>query len=145
MGTQYSERALGVAVLREAPLNAISDQEVWGGPNSSRAGDSMTGATLSRNNSANLPPGNSDVQSVSEFGYYEMLDCQGLAARLNLPVSWIRDQVRKRAEDPIPHVKFGKYVRFQWLSPALRDWIERRIMAPNSSRNSRVLRKEKLQ
>jgi len=43
---------------------------------------------------------------------YEFIDSGELARRWDVPVSWIRDQVRRRAEDPLPHVNLGKYVRF---------------------------------
>lgn len=58
---------------------------------------------------------------------YEVIDCDELAKRLHLPPSWIRDQVRSRATDPIPNLKFGRYVRFRWGSPELTKWIERRM------------------
>lgn len=44
----------------------------------------------------------------------EIIDSKELASRLNLPESWVRDAVRRRAKDPIPHLRFGKYVRFTW-------------------------------
>jgi hypothetical protein len=69
---------------------------------------------------------------------YESLDSQQLAERLNLPESWIRDQVRSRAEDPMPHAQFGKYVRFLWGSPELEAWLRRRIIVPNNKRVGRV-------
>ncbi len=75
---------------------------------------------------------------------YEILDSKQLAARLNLPESWIRDQVRKRAEDCIPHLRFGKYVRFAWGSPELAGWLERRKIGTNNSRVGRA-RKETIQ
>lgn len=56
----------------------------------------------------------------------EIIDSKELASRLNLPESWVRDQVRRRARDPIPHLRFGKYVRFAWGSPELTEWLERR-------------------
>ena len=62
---------------------------------------------------------------------FEFIDCTDLAERWKLPASWIRDQVRARVDDPIPHVKFGKYVRFRWGSPELEEWAERRIIASN--------------
>jgi len=58
--------------------------------------------------------------------FYEVIDASDLAKRLNLPESWVRDQVRTRAADPIPHLKFGRYVRFEWLHPNLSEWLERR-------------------
>ena len=69
---------------------------------------------------------------------YEFVDCRELARRWDVPVSWIRDQVRRRAEDPLPHVNLGKYVRFLWGSPELQAWIERRIVIGNNRRVGRV-------
>jgi hypothetical protein len=56
----------------------------------------------------------------------EIINADELAKRLNLPPSWVRDQVRSRAMDPIPCLRFGRYVRFQWGHPALEEWLERR-------------------
>lgn len=56
----------------------------------------------------------------------EIIDSKELASRLNLPESWVRDQVRRRAVDPIPHLRFGKYVRFAWGSPELTEWLKQR-------------------
>jgi len=69
---------------------------------------------------------------------WEFIDSDELARRWNVPVSWIRDQVRKRAEDPLPHVSLGKYVRFLWGSPALELWIRRRIVMGNNRRLGRT-------
>jgi hypothetical protein len=69
---------------------------------------------------------------------YEFIDCGELARRWDVPVTWIRDQVRQRAEDPLPHVNLGKYVRFLWGSPELQAWIERRIVIGNNRRVGRV-------
>ena len=57
---------------------------------------------------------------------YEILDCATLAERWKVPESWVRDQVRIRVTDPIPHVQFGRYVRFEWQHPDLMEWFERR-------------------
>jgi hypothetical protein len=67
------------------------------------------------------------VSSQSQPEFYEILDSKELAKRLNLPVSWIRDATRKRAVDVLPHLKFGRYVRFQWRSRELEDWLTRRL------------------
>lgn len=83
-------------------------------------------------------------QSASAFDY-EYLDSAQFAARLNISVSWVRDQVRTRAEEPIPHVRFGKYIRFRWGSPELETWAERRIVSDNNRTVSRAQRKETVQ
>jgi hypothetical protein len=72
----------------------------------------------------------------------EFITSEQLAERWNLPVSWVRDQVRARAEDPLPHVRFGKYVRFRWGSPELEEWAERRIIVGHNRAAGRVRQKE---
>jgi hypothetical protein len=68
----------------------------------------------------------------------EFIDSVELARRWSVPVSWVRDQVRSRAEDPLPHISFGKYVRFLWRSPDLEAWVARRIVKGNNRRVERV-------
>ena len=77
----------------------------------------------------------SDSEKSTE---YEFIDCIELARRLAVPTSWVRDQVRSRSQDPLPHVNLGKYVRFLWGSPALELWIRRRIVMGNNRRVERV-------
>jgi hypothetical protein len=86
------------------------------------------------------PVGIGSVPEVPGF-----IDCEELARRLCLPVSWVRDQVRARAEDPIPHARIGKYVRFKWGSPELEAWISRRMIGSNNSKVGRDRRKETIQ
>src|SRR5215813_8128598 len=59
-------------------------------------------------------PGVSQASESERPTSYEFVDSQELARRLSLPPSWIRDQVRARSQDPLPHVNFGRYVRFLW-------------------------------
>lgn len=59
--------------------------------------------------------------------HYEILNASQLSERLNLPESWVREMTRSRASDAIPHLRFGRYVRFQFGSPALSEWIARRM------------------
>jgi len=105
----------------------------------------------SETNSATIPSGNglcgtsAEEEERTQSGAgttqivgYEFIDCSELARRWDVPVSWIRDQVRKRAEDPLPHVNLGKYVRFLWGSPEIQAWIERRIVIGNNRRVGRV-------
>jgi hypothetical protein len=90
-----------------------------------------------RNTLAEPPIANSEAGKT-----YEFVDSKGLALRWNLPESWIRDQVRARSADPLPHIRFGKYVRFRWGSPELEDWAERRIVSSSNRVVGRALGKE---
>jgi hypothetical protein len=72
-------------------------------------------------------------------GQYEFLDCKQLAERWNVPETWIRERVRRRSQDPLPHVRFGKYVRFRWGAPELEDWAERRIVTGSNRKQCGLL------
>jgi hypothetical protein len=56
-----------------------------------------------------------------------LLTPQQLADRLVVPVTWIREKTRERArvrdEDPLPVVRLGKYVRFDWHE--VQEWLKR--------------------
>jgi len=78
----------------------------------------------------------------SRVAQYEFIDSKELATRWALPESWIREQVRSRTADPLPHVRFGKYVRFRWGSPELEAWAERRIIDASNRKTGRILGKE---
>jgi hypothetical protein len=78
----------------------------------------------------------------SQGPQWEFIDSDELASRWALPASWIREQVRSRSSDPIPHVRFGKYVRFRWGSPELESWAERLIALGDNRDVGRVRRKE---
>jgi predicted DNA-binding transcriptional regulator AlpA len=56
-----------------------------------------------------------------------LLTSPQLAAKLAVPPSWVREKTRERArkrdEDPLPVVRLGKYVRFDWS--AVSAWLAR--------------------
>ena len=45
----------------------------------------------------------------------ELITVQELAKRLKVPVSWVYQRTRL-GQEAIPHVKMGKYVRFDWAA-----------------------------
>jgi len=55
----------------------------------------------------------------------ELIDSGELAARLRVPESWIRSRTRSRTptQERIPCLRLGRYVRFQWGSSRLNDWL----------------------
>ena len=56
--------------------------------------------------------------------FFEVLTAKDLAARWQVPESWVREQTRSRAADPIPHVRLGRYIRFS-LNAELAAWWAR--------------------
>jgi len=57
----------------------------------------------------------------------EILTPQQLAERLQVKPSWIYEQTRNRSgvrnPDPLPHIKMGLYLRFDWRD--VLAWLER--------------------
>lgn len=77
--------------------------------------------------------------TLSDFPpQYEFINAKTLAQRWCLPESWIYEQVRSRSDDPLPHVRFGKYVRFRWGSPELEEWAQRRMSRLSARKNKRA-------
>jgi hypothetical protein len=68
-----------------------------------------------------------DKESVSQQiqQSFEVLEASQLAERLRVKKSWILEQTRSRAIDPIPHLKLGKYCRFV-LNEDFFKWLARR-------------------
>ena len=56
----------------------------------------------------------------------KIVDVVGLAETLGVPQSWVYRHTRSEVPDPIPHLKIGKYVRFDTNSQVFRDWLARR-------------------
>jgi hypothetical protein len=58
----------------------------------------------------------------------QIIDSKELAQRIKLPETWVRSQTRARTatSEQIPHLRFGRYVRFDWDSPALAEWLQKR-------------------
>jgi hypothetical protein len=41
---------------------------------------------------------------------------------LHVPISWVYERTRRRGKDRIPHIKLGKYLRFEIT--AVRSWLD---------------------
>jgi predicted DNA-binding transcriptional regulator AlpA len=58
----------------------------------------------------------------------EVLTPAQVAERLQVKPSWVYEQTRERNavrnRDPFPHIKLGRYLRFDWQDVS--DWLERR-------------------
>ena len=52
----------------------------------------------------------------------ELLTVDEIARKLNISVSWIYSNARKKGVNSIPHLKIGKYIRFQ--EDVVRQWLE---------------------
>src|SRR2546430_479028 len=69
----------------------------------------------------------------------DFLDFRGLAAKLGTSEEWVRRSVRRAyTRDPIPHLRFGRAIRFVWDSPEMQAWLERKKGA-TSGKNGAVI------
>ena len=50
-----------------------------------------------------------------------LFDADEVAARLHVPVSWVREQARQGA---LPCIKLGRYTRFAW--PDVTDYLAKK-------------------
>jgi hypothetical protein len=74
----------------------------------------------------------SPALSASDF-----LDFRGLAARLGTSEQWVGRNVRRTyTRDPIPHLRFGRMIRFVWDSPEMQEWIERRKATQSATKSN---------
>ncbi len=77
---------------------------------------------------------NPEIQGVAIMsksvanGSSEVIDSRELAARWQVPESWVRNRTRARTprEERIPCLRFGRYVRFEWGSPQLSEWLAKK-------------------
>jgi excisionase family DNA binding protein len=51
-----------------------------------------------------------------------ILTPEEVAARLKVPDSWVYEKTRARCRNPIPCLRLGRYVRFDWN--AVISWLE---------------------
>ena len=63
-------------------------------------------------------------------------DVKQLAERLTVPEGWIYDRTRATGPEIIPHLKLGKYVRFDPESPEFQEWLDSHEVGRNVSRHS---------
>lgn len=51
----------------------------------------------------------------------DLMDVAETARMLRVPISWVYDRTRRRGKERIPHLKLGKYLRFE--TTAVREWL----------------------
>jgi hypothetical protein len=70
----------------------------------------------------------------------EVIDSAELAKRLNVPETWVRSRSNpKRTNDPIPHLRLGRYVRFPWGSEQLLEWLNRQLVSTGRAWSRRTI------
>ncbi len=57
----------------------------------------------------------------------QLLTVHEVAQLLHVPESWVYERTRRRSSDQLPHMKLGKYLRFE--EAALAEFIQRQRCA----------------
>jgi excisionase family DNA binding protein len=52
----------------------------------------------------------------------DIITPEEVAARLKVPESWVYEKTRARCRNPIPCLRLGRYIRFDWN--AVIKWLE---------------------
>ena len=68
-----------------------------------------------------IEPARSDQPHVPK-----LIDLGELAKLWSLPKTWLHHATRVGAADPLPCVRFGKYIRIDLADPHLAAWLSRR-------------------
>lgn len=84
---------------------------------------------------ASITPTPTDSNGAENRMDDALLTVQDAARFLNVTVSWIYEHVRDGAEDRLPVVKLGKYLRFDQRD--LRDYIDAKREASRMRRRRR--------
>jgi hypothetical protein len=68
------------------------------------------------------------MMSYNSESSVELIDSAELANRWKVPESWIRNHTRARTPkgERIPCLRLGRYVRFEWGSPLLSEWLAKK-------------------
>lgn len=53
----------------------------------------------------------------------KLLTVEDVAERLRVPKSWVYERTRRRGPERLPHLKLGKYLRFE--EQAVGEFVER--------------------
>ena len=61
------------------------------------------------------------VMAMSEWAG-DLMDVAETARVLNVPVSWVYGRTRRRGKERIPHIKLGKYLRFE--NTLVQEWVK---------------------
>ena len=52
----------------------------------------------------------------------DLMTVEETARALHVPISWIYGRTRRRGKERIPHIKLGKYLRFE--STQVQEWVK---------------------
>jgi hypothetical protein len=76
----------------------------------------------------NLETADVPTMSRNSGNAAELIDSAELAKRWKVPESWIRNHTRARTprEERIPCIRLGRYVRFEFGSPRLAEWLAKK-------------------
>lgn len=72
----------------------------------------------------------------------DILTPEELAARLKVPDSWVYEKTRARCRNPIPCLRLGRYVRFDWN--AVINWLSAASIQEKNAAGTSLPKKRKL-
>ncbi len=60
-----------------------------------------------------LDANNTEANDTVTEGVEELLTVEEVAMLLKVPKSWVYERTRRRGIERLPHIKLGKYLRFE--------------------------------
>jgi excisionase family DNA binding protein len=56
------------------------------------------------------------VTAISPIDPTQILTLSELAERLKVSERWVYEKTRRRSQNPLPTIRIGRYLRFNWIS-----------------------------
>jgi len=88
---------------------------------SNRKGNHMTGNFDHTQRTGQSAASSRTETSANPVKAEDIITPEELAARLKVPESWVYEKTRGRCRNPIPCLRLGRYVRFDWTTVAI--WL----------------------
>jgi len=71
---------------------------------------------------------------ISPLDPSQILTLPELAERLKVSQRWVYEKSRRRCQDPLPVIRIGRYLRFNWLDVS--EWLRRHSNVSPSGRRA---------
>src|SRR5271167_4334155 len=116
---QHAPRVAVQSVVARSPRFSVAAQDDLPALSASSSQES---ATRSLNNAAYTAATEGDTRRDER-----LLTVREVAELMRVPVSWVYDRTRRRGAEQLPHIKLGKYLRFE--EALVQEFIQRQRRA----------------
>ena len=82
-----------------------------------------------------------DLPTAVPIDPLQILTLPDLAVRLKVSKRWCYEKSRRRCSDPLPVIRIGRYLRFNWIDVS--DWLRRHSTAKRDNGQRAAMDRQK--